>query len=338
MRIKNGLVVGVILLFIGVAVQPGIAIVQPEDINKEYIEVTTEIFGIPGQNNTVKLTIEEAEEIEVFYDSIRERLNKTKTREEAEGIFKDAVIELHKFGLLGRLSVKQAHKLVTRGHWNSRNMKFLENIYSIPENNSDEMDNKFCLLIGNTNMRVTSQGPLARISSVLYDAVYNLWFSTRLYKLFKYLSESEYHILYDILLILFTPIALILLLVTFARLYSTVIWEIYDFFPLNIGSIVGFGYNRTKLYNGESEVYPAEGWIHTIGLKGMKNWSGEFYGRLPLPLIYYWKGSVDEIYYPGISGFIGIKQSYRPSDNASSKCFLIGSAYSVKIGSEPIWD
>jgi len=31
MRIKNGLVVGVILLFIGVAVQPSIAIVQPEE-------------------------------------------------------------------------------------------------------------------------------------------------------------------------------------------------------------------------------------------------------------------------------------------------------------------
>jgi len=40
MRIKNGLIVGVILLFVGVAVQPSVATVQPEEeINDVEIEI-----------------------------------------------------------------------------------------------------------------------------------------------------------------------------------------------------------------------------------------------------------------------------------------------------------
>ncbi|UCD14586.1 MAG: hypothetical protein JSW60_03985, partial [Thermoplasmatales archaeon] len=111
---KKYLSVAVILLFIGVAFAPSIN----ANISKEMIEFTTEVCGLNGGKQTVKLTQEEADEVGSLFDSIRERLNETETREETEEVFKEAVVELDKYGLLGGLSVKHAQRLVTGGYKN----------------------------------------------------------------------------------------------------------------------------------------------------------------------------------------------------------------------------
>ena len=118
---KHLLVVGVIGLFLGLACAPMInANVETES---ERVAITTEICGLGGGKHTSYLTEEEAEEVKRLFENIRGRLNTTDSREEAEKIFKDAVVELDAFGLLGGMSVKQAQKLVTGRYQNTRIIK-----------------------------------------------------------------------------------------------------------------------------------------------------------------------------------------------------------------------
>jgi len=110
--IKKGLVVTVILLFIGLAFAPSInANVSKTSIDSELVEITTEICGLNGGKHTVSLSKEDADEVDRLFDSIKEKLDKVETREESEEIFKEAVVELDKYGLLGGLSVKQAQRI-----------------------------------------------------------------------------------------------------------------------------------------------------------------------------------------------------------------------------------
>ena len=116
---KKLLVFGVIVLFLGVAIAPSInANISKASVDSELVEITTEVCGLNGGKQTVELTQEEAAEVEALFDSIRERLNNTETREEAEQIFKEAVVELDKYGLLGGLSVKQAQRLAIGSYRN----------------------------------------------------------------------------------------------------------------------------------------------------------------------------------------------------------------------------
>ncbi|HVO72986.1 MAG TPA: hypothetical protein VMT35_03120 [Ignavibacteriaceae bacterium] len=101
-RLRKGLAVGIILLFIGVAVAPSInsTVVKASDDN-DLIEVTSQACGIQGfGNTTVKLTKQQYKDLEQYLVDFRARLNQTTTREETVPIFKDAVVELNKYGLL----------------------------------------------------------------------------------------------------------------------------------------------------------------------------------------------------------------------------------------------
>ena len=70
-------------------------------------------------------------------------------------------------------------------------------------------------------------------------------------------------------------------------------------------------------------------------MKGKKNWSGDFYGRLPLPPIER-SGVFDLSYFMGITGFTGLKIRYFSDDDIKARYYFIGSASWVKIGSEPL--
>jgi hypothetical protein len=107
-----------------------------------------------------------------LFDSIREQLNATESREEAEEIFKDAVVELDKYGMLGSLSVKQALKAVT-GEWIVPSLlRFIKlNHYS---NNMESWEpdviNYFCLFTAFTidAFEINIWGLIASIIGNLY--------------------------------------------------------------------------------------------------------------------------------------------------------------------------
>ena len=144
------LVVGVIVLFLGLACAPSInANISKEN---ELVEITTEICGLDGGKHTVQLTKEEAEELEQLLNDIERRLDEVETREEAKEIFNEAVVELDKYGLLGGLSIEEAQKLANGESQKKGMLKSVKGYFIIP---LETYDNSNCSIYGRTNKSLT---------------------------------------------------------------------------------------------------------------------------------------------------------------------------------------
>jgi len=149
--IKKSVVVSVILLFIGVTITPSInfTVVKASNDNN-LVEVIPQACGIKGYaDTTVKLTREQYNDLEKYLVEFRARLNQTTTREEAVPIFKEAVSELNKYGLLPKeMSIKTAQQLVTGRH----HLKGFEHLIKRPflrsQFNLSDNENLLCLVYG----------------------------------------------------------------------------------------------------------------------------------------------------------------------------------------------
>ena len=145
--IKKGVVVAVILLFIGLAFAPSInANISKASIDSELVEITTEVCGLKGGKHTVSLSKEDALEVEQLIDDIERRLDEVETREEAVEIFNEAVVELDKYGLLGSLSVEQVQRFVSGFNSNSRLVKFLDRLFKREVGEQNDVENYLCLV------------------------------------------------------------------------------------------------------------------------------------------------------------------------------------------------
>jgi len=293
---KKSLAVAIIFLFISVAFVPGInfTVVKASSDN-DYVEVTSEACGIKGfGNTTVKLTKQQYQDLQNYLVEFRAQLNTTTTREEAVPIFKDAVVELNKYGLLPKgMSIEQAQKLVMGQNKNLMRLqqKLLHNHLSALDDNN----NILCLVAGCTDNTFII-GPISAIGiSALMTESFLAFFLVSLIHS-STLASFVWSVIYSINLILLA---------------------LLNSFPvslLNIG-ITGFGvvgHQHGGLF------FPSEGTIFTIGLKGPKLWVGPFYGHLVLPLRFL-------MITIGMVGFKGIKIAIL--DN----CFYLGSALWVKI-------
>jgi hypothetical protein len=138
------LAVGIILLFIGVAVAPSInqSIVKASQ-EDDLVEVTTQACGINGYGNTtVKLTREQYAEVEKLFNDIQMKLNATKTMMDAIPIYYNAVVQLNKYGLLPEgMNVETAQKLVTGGY------KYKEKTTLFRES-ANTLTNALCFIVG----------------------------------------------------------------------------------------------------------------------------------------------------------------------------------------------
>lgn len=153
--LKKGGAVTAILLFIVVAVVPCIDsnIVKASSENNS-VEVTTQTYGIKGfGTHTVALTTQQYQNLEMYLVDLESRLNSTSTKEEAIPIFKEAVIELDKYGLLARgMGVEQAQRIVTGNYQNSKMVSHIKNdMFSKwttrqNQNLNPNVKNAFCLL------------------------------------------------------------------------------------------------------------------------------------------------------------------------------------------------
>ncbi len=152
---RKWLAVGIILLFVGVTIAPTINFntvkASQED---DLVEVTTQACGIKGfGNTTVKLTREQYHNLEQYLVEFRERLNQTTTKVDAVPLFKEAVVELDKYGLLPRgMSVETAQKLVSGTYQNMGKLSKFQNDVNRTLDNEQRQDlfpdyiNVFCLL------------------------------------------------------------------------------------------------------------------------------------------------------------------------------------------------
>jgi hypothetical protein len=314
--IKKGLVCLVIILFIGIAVAPGINAnnslvknkmqIKPE---KETVCYTIEAFGLNGGKQTVELTKEGAEKVEKLFDSIREKLNNTATREESEKVFKEAIIELDKYGLLGDLSIEQVYNVVTNRYKDS---KLFERVNSRNKINSEYKSNYFCLIAGKTNYTL-SYHRLNPWVLFLDDYLYwNFWIP-----LLEYLDENNHFNLFVLSFGLMFTTSIITLL-----FYGW--WQrISDWSPLSLFNVFGIGYHYLEPEN----LHYAPGWIWSLGLFGLVKWDGLLLGNLPglkIPL----DNWAHEFVYPAVWGFNGIKIMLNASIGEK---FYIGTAFAVGL-------
>jgi hypothetical protein len=246
MEMKKSLAVGVILLFIGVAVAPSInlSVVKASNDN-DLVEVTTQACGINGYGNTtVKLTREHYQNLERYLVEFRARLNQTSTREEAVPIFKEAVVELDKYGLLPKgMSVEKAQRLVIG-----------------PYQNLALKGNYLCLITGNASNTAFIGLPLRPLINI-----YNLCYKY----VFFFPSITP-------------PIAFIIAYIL-AMFLTGVLQFANPAFPITFINYIIFG--KTEQDHSHVQHYPSIGWIDTYGLFGKRQWNNSFYGNI-LPIVY----------------------------------------------------
>jgi len=180
--VKQGLVVSVILLFIGVSVAPSInfTVVKASNDN-DLVEVTTQACGIKGfGNTTVKLTRQQYQNLEQYLVEFRARLNQTSTREEAVPIFKEAVVELDRYGLLpSGMSVENANRFLAMRNQEYGNFETL-NIFSKFSQASSGVNNIFCFVVLHITTGWISEWGLLEssvMSLILLYAILYVWAS-----------------------------------------------------------------------------------------------------------------------------------------------------------------
>lgn len=149
--IRKWLAGGIILLFLGVTIAPTINFnTVKASTDDDLIEVTTQACGIQGyKDTTVNLTRAQYQDLEEYLVQFQARLNQTTTREEALPLFKEAVIELHKYGLLPKgMSLTQAQKLMFG--WSPQQIakRFVKGISE--KNQQTQKINFLCLVAGQT--------------------------------------------------------------------------------------------------------------------------------------------------------------------------------------------
>jgi hypothetical protein len=246
---RKWLAVGIILMFVGVAIAPSINInVVKASNDNDLVEVTTQAYGVEGfGNTTVRLSHEDLESLRQYFVSFNARVNASSSSEETVLLYKDAVREMHDYRLLPKgLSQKQAERLVLGWQENPRFARYLERVQST----SGDDENGMCMIRGcTTNTLIV--GPLA--TGIFLGIVVIL----KLY----ILSGNEF--LYELAWFSLVPAALITIL--------------SNFNPVQAFSIIILGFGTYTGYYGLVG-FPAAGWIQTSGMNGKKNWSGSFYG------------------------------------------------------------
>jgi hypothetical protein len=111
---KKVLVVGIILLFIGLAVIPSInAYDSIKPVKSKLVDTSIRIHRARGITPfTVRLTERESKEIDIIFDNLKVSLDSAETDEEIDAIYDDAVESLYELGLFPRMTLKEAKQLV----------------------------------------------------------------------------------------------------------------------------------------------------------------------------------------------------------------------------------
>jgi hypothetical protein len=257
--------------------------------------VTSQACGIKGfGNTTVKLTKQQYQNLEQYLVDFRARLNKTTTREEALPLFKEAVVELNKYGLLPKgMSVKNAQKIVTLEYIPYRVRQFMTELMKKSPCFYDKNLSILCLIYGQAGypeMKITRL--LFPISQYFYEKLFLI--------LWNYWYNSPN--INPIIALLLIPIVLIVYLFV----YFSGITEYYFMRnPVHILSTI--------------KIADTGGIVQSQGINGVRLWQGRLTGvALGSPL--------SEIFgYPGVIGFTGIGFS------APDITFFMGAALMAKI-------
>jgi hypothetical protein len=246
MKIKLS-VICVAFLFLGVAIAPSINVsVVKASSDNDLVEVTTQACGIQGfGNTTVKLTKQQYQNLERYLVDFRARLNQTTTREETVPIFKEAVVELNKYGLLPKgMNIKQAQRLVTGEYIPEPIQRIIEELLKRTSLFNDKNQSIFCLIHGEGTY---PEMYIARDAFVVLEqAFFNIW------------DDIAYFVINH----LFLCFPLVLLFISFVM--------VHEFFVFNPARVLA----TISLQN-------VVGYVQSLGINGLRKWQGRLTGDIP---------------------------------------------------------
>jgi hypothetical protein len=118
------LIVGFLVFFIVVGIQPAFAYIQFETDNSEFVEVTVSIFKTNEiRQHTLMLTQKQVIDFDIVFENFKIKINNAKTKKETIEIYNDMIVSFDEFGLLPNyININGAQQLITgRNHLLSGN-------------------------------------------------------------------------------------------------------------------------------------------------------------------------------------------------------------------------
>lgn len=303
--VKNGLVVVIVLLFVGLAFSPSIFATNLRE--SDSVEITSQMYGTMDlREDLIKVSKQQFFELENLFDNINRKLDTITTRTQAIKIMHEAIVELNRLGLLPKgISIKQVQRLITRAVLNSLITKFSDRFRMNQESN--ESENVNCLIIGRTNWTFIRPYPL-----LLFD--------------FPRISPWLWNN------------SLLQGLLSFTYLLRLLL-------PFRASTYAYFGErDRLTEYGNVTDDYfnPAGGWVWTIGSNGIQKWKGEFYGNLRYRYLKSVRPDNNNIYWEswdavGIEDFTGITLNYLGMTEPTVKNSYLGFARQVSFNYSYPW-
>jgi hypothetical protein len=292
-------IVGIILaaVLIGATLSPTITAVQQTH------QFTIELSNSQGtKKTTFSLPERQAEKLQEILDRLDERLSKTTNTAERYQVYTSTVAELYPFGVFGNISLPQAQHLVT--FWYEPEYGFVRNLLSQTSN----ITNAFCLVSGHTDNTVCGH----RFTNWLKIGGLPLLMLGIILLYVDPYSHTKPH------LILGFVLASIGLMLYYT---GSILTTRADANSIALGDIVGIGW-----HDYWSRYYFGNGWVHSIGVLGKKDWNGTLRGTLPGIYPYDWP-LLDQTY-EAMWGFSGI--SIWRNEDGSEKSY-IGSALAIGV-------
>jgi hypothetical protein len=273
------LVVGVIILFIGVGVQPVFAVKTIETYDTELEEITIQFYETDRTyNHTILLTKEQVKELENIFNSVRSSLDNADSPIEIEVIYDNAVVSLDNLGLLpDEMNIEYTQRLV-KGKTQNPTIVNTFKRWSNSKGSMDANENFNCYISGSAT-ETYFQSPIGTISWGLMNMIWEF------FARFEYFRE---YFIFPILSFFSFPLIFLMPVLWLAN-------------PIPFGYRIGYGAKYSTPDGNEKR--PAKGWVHTEGDNGTKDWEGSFYGNLPKPQF----AGLLSLCYTGTIGYTGIK-------------------------------
>ena len=151
---KKVLIVGIIVLFLGVAIGPGINAelslskdTQTKVTDNELVDITVQVCRNDStENYKTTLTRHQLEELDDLINNIRLELDNIETREDLVEIYLDAALSMDKLGLLPEdMSIEDAQQLLIDNTYNFENVDNKEIYIQKP---GSSLINLFCYITG----------------------------------------------------------------------------------------------------------------------------------------------------------------------------------------------
>jgi hypothetical protein len=300
--IRNIIVAGIVFLFISSIVVSNINVAGIASKNN-LVTMTTKACSLPtDMTHMIQLSKQQAQEVQLIFDDLKNRLSTAESAEETQNIFNDTIIELDRHNLLpDGMNIEQAQLVVNHAYTHQQTVTILQNLFYKFQTPTatGSIQNSFCSIAGNTSN--THFAKLAKRTALrLY---YIIDFNT---------GNAPLNKMATALFVVFNEIA---------KINQKILRQNGS----HLGVCIYFGNYHYAPY--PDWLSPAQGWISTDGVHGKQNITGSFWGQT---MTGGWQPQVDwymNYTWRGCLGFTGLIYY-----TGAEKAYFLGSALSVNVG------